>query len=165
MFDTMVTPAKTVNPQASQRTSLPATPVSMHTQTSPATSAAQPAMASPEVALVHHLQCRIEARQTQSCSGAVDEGGNPAQPAKIAQRPLVHDQGGCRTKTDHIGKRVIPAPKADWVLVRRHPPIQAIEHHGDEDGHRRPGKITPHGLHDGENPANNAAVVNRLGST
>lgn len=56
------------------------------------------------------------------------------------------------------------SPKADCVGQARHPAVHAVEHHGHEDGDGRGLEAVVHGLHDGVEPANRAAVVKALGS-
>ena len=141
-----------VSRQASQRTSLPATPAVIITQTRPATKAAAAGDGKPwEIALVRDFQGGIETRQTQSRAGAVDECRYPAQTSKVAQRPFINDQRRRRTETDHVRKRVVLCSEGRLSVGHtRHPPIQAIEHHGDENRHRRALEIALHRLNDGK---------------
>ena len=102
-----------------------------------------------EETLVDDADVRVEARQTQRGAGHVDEGGEPAPLAQPAQRPLVDDERRRRAERHHVGQAVVLlAEGALRVGHPRHAPVQAVEHHRDEDRDRRRLEAHVHRLHD-----------------
>ena len=117
-----------------------------------------------KVALVDDADVGIEARETHRRTGAVDEGCDPASTAKILERPLVHDQRGCRAEADHVGEAV--ELLAEFGLGMRHArdaAIHAIEHHGVKNEHRGLLEAAVHALHDGVKRAKQRGQRDRIG--
>ncbi len=90
-----------------------------------------------EVALVDHPEVGVEASQPQCRARAVDERREPAPLAEAAQRPLVHDQRRRGAERHHVREAVVLlAEGALGVGQTCHSPVQAVEHHRDEDRDR-----------------------------
>ena len=157
---TMVSPPNSATAAASQRTSCPAMSYSTITQTKPATSAAAAGLGSPwkKRLSVTVSSWVLKPRQSQGRAGAIDEGGDPTELAHALQGELVDHQRGGDAERHHVGQAVVLGAKG--TLRVRHagdPAIETVEHHGDENGHRRMLETPVHCLHHGIKPGKQRA--------
>ena len=92
---------------------------------------------------------RVEAREPQRRAGDVDERGDPAELAHVAQRPLVDDERRRGAEAHHVGEAVVlGAERALRAREARDAPVEPVEHHRDEDRDRRLVEVAVHRLHD-----------------
>jgi hypothetical protein len=84
-------------------------------------------------------------------AGAVDEGGDPAPFAgQRAQRPFVDHQRRRGAEADHVGQAVVLGAEFGLgVGHTRHAAVEAVQHHGHENGPGRQFEAQIHRLHDG----------------
>lgn len=79
----------------------------------------------------------VETGKAKPGGDRIDQGGDPAERARLVEREDINDEGGCDAEIDDVGKRIhLRAEFGSRLHQPRHAPVNTVEeggeqHHGD----------------------------------